>query len=255
MEILVDLHNHTVASGHAYSNIDEIAREAESKGLKYIGITDHGPEMPGEPDLAHIGNMSVLPSRIRGVEILKGVEANIIDQNGNLDVPENYIKDLDIVLAGLHNISEETWDREGNTRALLKTMENEDVDVITHPGNPDFPINKKLFVLGAKESQTLVEINNSSFLNSRTGSDKYCRKIALICKEHRVPVIINSDSHISFDVGKTDQALELLRSIDMPEELIVNRSVEAFEAYFKKKGMKKTLIGVQAQSKEICLVY
>lgn len=241
MEILVDLHNHTAASDHAYSSIDEIAREAERKGLKYVGITDHGPEMPGEPDLDHIENLRVLPSKIHGVEILKGVEANIMDQDGKLDVPDPYIKNLDIVLAGLHNFSKESWDRDGNTRALLKAMENEDVDVIVHPGNPDFPINKEDFVLGAKKSKTLVEINNSSFVKSRTGSSKLCRNIALLCKEYRVPVVINSDSHISFDVGNTDQALELLKSIDMPEELIVNRSVESFETYFKKKEMKRLL--------------
>ena len=86
-----------------------------------------------------------------------------------------------------------------------------------------------------------MEINNSSFLKSRAGSNKYCKRIALLCKEHRVPVIINSDSHISFDVGETEAALELLKSIDMPKELIVNRSVESFEAYFRKKEMKRLL--------------
>lgn len=241
MKILVDLHNHTIASGHAYSSIEEIAKEAKRKGLKYVGITDHGPKMPGEPNLSHIENMKVLPLKIHGVEILRGVEANILDKDGKLDVPDPYIKNLDIVLAGLHNISKESWDREGNTRALLNAMENEDVDVIVHPGNPAFPINKEDFVLGAKKTNTLVEINNSSFLTSRTGSNKYCKKIALLCKEHRVPVVVNSDSHISFNVGRTGQALGLLESIEMPEELIINRSVEAFENYFKKKGMKRLL--------------
>ncbi len=241
MKIVVDLHNHTSASDHAYSSIEEIAKEAQKKGLKYVGITDHGPEMPGEPNLSHIENMRVLPLRIHGVEILRGVEANILDQDGNLDVPDSYIKNLDIVLAGLHNISKEFWDREGNTRALLNAMGNEDVDVIVHPGNPAFPINKEDFVLGAKKTKTLVEINNSSFLTSRAGSNKYCRKIALLCKEHKVPVVVNSDSHISFNVGRIGQALGLLESIEMPEELIINRSVEAFENYFKKKGMKRLL--------------
>lgn len=239
MEILADLHNHTLASGHAHSSIEEIAREAGKKGLKYVGITDHGPEMPGEPDLTHIENIKVLPSKINGVEILKGVEANIMDQNGSLDVPEPYIKNLDIVLAGLHNLSGETWDREGNTKALLKTMENEYVDVIVHPGNPNFPINKKDFVLGAKKNKVLVEINNSSFLKSRPGSSGNCKNIALLCKEHKVPVVVNSDSHIPLDVGNTNQALKLLKSIGMPKELIVNSSVESFETYLNKKKIEK----------------
>ena len=56
MEILIDLHNHTIASGHAYSTIQEIAKEASNKGMKYIGITDHGPSLQGAADVWHIWN-------------------------------------------------------------------------------------------------------------------------------------------------------------------------------------------------------
>ena len=56
MKLLLDMHNHTIASGHAYSTIQEIAAEANKKGLKYVGITDHGPKMPGGPHIFDIGN-------------------------------------------------------------------------------------------------------------------------------------------------------------------------------------------------------
>lgn len=236
MKILIDMHNHTIKSGHAYSTIQEIATEASKKGMKYVGITDHGPTMPGGPHIYHIANQVVIPNVINGVEILKGVEANIMDQEGGLDVPAEYVEKLDIVIAGLHDACIEPWDKEGNTKALLKVMENKNVDIIAHSGNPIFPIDKERFVLGAKESNTLVEINNSSLVSSRKGSEENCKEIASLCKKHRVPIIVNSDSHISFDVGKLDKAIELLKSIDMPEELIVNASVSRFQAHFKNKA-------------------
>lgn len=236
MEILIDMHNHTIVSGHAYSTIEEIVREASKKGLKYVGITEHGPKMPGGPHIFHIRNQRVIPDEIHGVKILKGVEANILDQEGRLDVPDEILETLDIVIAGLHDACIDPWDIEGNTKALLNVMENNNVDIIAHPGNPKFPIDKEKFVLKAKETKTLVEINNSSFRTSRKGSKGNCREIALLCKEHNVQVIINSDSHISYDVGRVDKAVELLKSINMPEELIINSSVNRFENFLKEKG-------------------
>lgn len=239
MEILIDMHNHTIVSGHAYSTIEEIARVASRKGLKYVGITEHGPKMPGGPHIFHIRNQRVIPEKIQGVNILKGVEANILDQEGKLDVPDEILKTLDIVLAGLHDACIEPWDIEGNTKAIIKVMENKSVDIITHPGNPKFPIYKEEFVLKAKETNTLVEINNSSFRSSRKGSRGNCCEIALLCKQYNVPVIVNSDSHISFDVGRLDKAIDLLKSINMPEELIINSSIDRFENYLKEKGKER----------------
>ncbi len=236
MEILIDMHNHTIASGHAYSTIQEIAAEANKKGLKFIGITDHGPKMPGGPHFFHISNQRVIPEKIYGVEILKGVEANIMDQEGQLDVPERLLKNLDIVIAGLHDGCIEPWDIDGNTKALLNVMENKYVDIISHPGNPIFPIHKEKFVLKAKETKTLVEINNSSFVGSRKGSRDNCYEIVMLCKKHGVPVIANSDSHISFDVGRVDKAMGLLKEVEMPEELVINTCVHRFTNYLKAKG-------------------
>ena len=97
MNLIADMHCHTVASGHAYSTVQEIAREASNKGLEMVAITDHGPSMPGGPHCYHFGNLRALPSEIYGVKILKGVEANIIDYDGNIDLPERYLDILDIV--------------------------------------------------------------------------------------------------------------------------------------------------------------
>ena len=104
MKMEADLHIHTTASGHGYSTIKEIVEAAGEKGLKTIAITDHGLKMPGAPHWYHFTNLISLPRVIQGVEVLRGVEANILDSEGNIDMPEAVISEyLDIVLAGFHD--------------------------------------------------------------------------------------------------------------------------------------------------------
>jgi len=81
-----------------------------------FAITDHGPAMKGAPYLYHFGNLRVIPEVLYGVRILKGVEANIIDYSGGLDMPEEYLRRLDFVLASFHDICIEPKTLEEHTR-------------------------------------------------------------------------------------------------------------------------------------------
>ena len=240
MNLLIDIHNHTIASGHAYSTILEIVKEAKIKGLKMVGITDHGPAMPGILGEFFTSNQGILPPFIHDVEVLRGVEANILDLDGLLDIPVRRLKKLDIVIAGLHDAVIKPWDEKGNTMAIIKALENEYVDIIAHPGNILFPINVEAIVIKARETNKLLEINNGTFYSgSRAGSKENCYEIARLCKKHKVPVIVGSDSHFALDVGRFDKAIELLKAIEMPEELIMNTSVERFKTFLNKRGKKR----------------
>lgn len=44
---VLDLHTHTIVSGHAYCTLREMAKAASEKGLELLGITEHAPKMPG----------------------------------------------------------------------------------------------------------------------------------------------------------------------------------------------------------------
>ena len=50
-----------------------------------------------------------------------------------------------------------------------------------------------------------------------------------LCMEYRVPIVIGSDAHVDTDVGRHDEAHALLEELRFPEELIINRSVEALK--------------------------
>ena len=61
MEFTLDLHTHTVASGHAYSTVQEMAKAAADKGLKLLGITEHAQGIPGTCDEIYFHNMRIIP--------------------------------------------------------------------------------------------------------------------------------------------------------------------------------------------------
>jgi len=239
MRLVADLHTHSIASGHAYSTINEIAEAAARKELDMVAITDHGPAMPGAPHAYYFGNLHVLPEIICDVEVLKGVEANIIDFEGNIDLPVEYLKKLDIVLAGLHAVCYPGGTKEQNTRALIKAMENPQVDIIVHPGNPAYPIDEYQIVKAAIENNTVLEINNSSLTVSRMGSCENCLQIARVAKEKGARIVIGSDAHISCDVGNLSTSLEMVMKVGFTEEEILNTSVNSIKEYLRGKGRKR----------------
>ncbi|MCR4431558.1 MAG: phosphatase [Tepidanaerobacteraceae bacterium] len=236
MILEVDTHCHTVASGHAYSTVAENAHEAARKGLKMIAITDHGPGLPGGPHFYHFGNIKVLPRRIEGVYILRGIEANIMDVDGNLDLQETYLKNLDIVLAGFHTLCFTSGSVEENTMAAINAMKNPYVDVLVHPGNPEFPINIDKVVQAAIEYNVLIEINNSSFTVSRRGSEENCLLIAKKAAVLGAKICVGSDAHICYDVGNSDKALKIIEEAAIPEENVLNTSAEKVIDFLKSKG-------------------
>ncbi|NMB32785.1 MAG: phosphatase [Clostridium sp.] len=235
MKFVVDTHTHTITSGHAYSTVQEMAVEAQKNGIKMFAVTDHGPAMKGAPYLYHFGNLGVIPKVLHGVRILKGAEANIINYSGGLDIPDEYLKGLDFVIAGLHDICIEPSSKEKNTNALINALENPYVDTVAHPGNPRYPVDIEKVVRAAYKNNKFIELNNSSFI-IRHGCEENCRNFALECKKQGVRVVCGSDAHISFDVGRFDRVYKLLEGLDMPRELIMNISVDDFNKYLEQKN-------------------
>lgn len=238
MKYILDTHTHTIASGHAYSTLLENLKYASENGIKILASTDHGPNMPGASHIFYFSNQRVLPRKIYGVTLLKGCEANIIGLQGNLDIPDRIQKNLDIIIASLHDVCIRPGTMEENTRAIIGAMKNPYVDIIGHCGNPIFPIYEEEVVRAAKENNVLIEINNSSLGKnpSREGSTNICTKIAKLCKEYRVKITIGSDAHNCFQIGNFDEAHKILSEVNMPEELIMNTESSKIINYLKGKG-------------------
>jgi putative hydrolase len=238
MKLIADLHVHTVSSGHAYSTLEEYVAQAKKIGLEGFAIADHGPAMPGGPHYYHFSNMRMIPRQIDGVKVLRGIEANIINDKGEIDMSAEDLKwgKLDIVMVAMHPRVgyEEGESAEKNTEVLIKAMSNPVVNVIAHPGNPKYPVNIKKIVASAKERGVLLEINNSSDL-SRPGSRERCLEVAREVKRQGWKVVLGTDSHISSMLGVFDEALKLIAEAGLTEEDVVNTSWSKIEKFILSK--------------------
>lgn len=239
-KIIADLHTHTLASTHAYSTLTEMADAAHEKGLYAIGITDHAPAMPGAPREWYFSSLHQLPLYFRGIKTVMGVEANIMDFEGALDIDSGVRKDefdrLDWVVASIHEIDGvclEKPDIEKSTNLWMNVAKNPKVHVIGHSGSPRFAYDYEKVIPEFGRNHKLVEINAHTF-DVRAANAPYCKKIAESCKRHGVPIIVNSDAHFITEVGYFDKALKMLEEIGFPEELIVNASVERLNDYLEK---------------------
>ncbi len=228
---------HSVSSGHAYSTIEECARAAAEKGLEAFAVADHGPAIPGSGNLYHFWNLKVVPRRWHGVLVLRSVEANILDVEGNLDLPDKVLASLDLVQAGLHPYTGYRGEGvEDNTAALLAAIAHPLVDVIVHPDNPNYPVDMERVVEAAARAGKALEVNNSSFVYTREGSGDNCRLLARLAAERGCYLSVGSDAHVATFAGEFSHAVEILREADVDPRSVVNCSLESLEGFLSARG-------------------
>lgn len=233
----VDLHMHTVASTHAYSNLHDYIAAAKHKGIKLFAITDHGPDMADAPHHWHFINMRIWPRVVDGVGILRGIEANIKNTAGEIDCTGPMLDALDLIMAGFHEPVFPPQDKATHTDAMIATMASGNVHIITHPGNPKFPVDIPAIAQAAARYHVALEMNNSSFIHSRKGSGPNCRAIAEAVRDAGGYVALGSDSHTAFTLGDFDEVLKVLRDVDFPEERILNVTPRRLLDFLEARGM------------------
>lgn len=236
MKYIIDLHTHTIASGHGYSTFQENVAEAYRKGLAVYGLSEHAPAMPGGPHKFFFGNMRVLPNEFEGMRILKGCEANIIDLEGHLDLEDMLLERLDYVIASMHIPCIKSGTARENTDCMIRVMDNPLVKIIGHPDDSRYPLEYERLVAAAKEKGVLIEVNNTSLRPgaARQGARENAELYLNLCKELKVPIIIGTDSHYAPHIGDFSFVEEVLEAVAFPEELIVNTDVEKLRKYIPK---------------------
>lgn len=235
MKIALDVHTHTVASGHAFSSLQEMVHAAAEKGLEILGITEHAPGIPGSCAPIYFRNLHVVPRKMYGVELMLGAELNILDYDGTVDLTEEYWKMLDLRIAGIHSLCYTPGSIEQNTSAMLGAIHHPYVQIISHPGDGTADMLFEPVVLAAKETHTLLEINNSSLnpVRHKVKARDNNLEILRLCKQYEVPVILGSDAHISFSIADYSHIYELLQLTEFPESLILNDKPDLFKQYLK----------------------
>lgn len=235
MQNLIDIHTHTIVSGHAFNTLTEMVDHAQKIGLKLYGITEHGPGIPGTCDPVYFRNMYIVPRQYGDMRLMMGAELNILDYDGNLDIKEDfYFRCFDVTIAGLHQLCYKDGNRQQNTSALLGAINNPHVNIISHPCDgtaSDFDI--EAVVLEAKKTGTLLELNNSTlnpYRGKRLAKGFYITMLRL-CKKYDHPIIISSDAHHTSQLGDHQYVQPLLKELNFPDELILNDKVDDFLSF------------------------
>lgn len=240
MFIEADLHCHSLASTHAYSTVKELAESAYENGLKLFALTDHAPEMEDAPHIWHFNNLSVLPRVIKNVNVLKGVEANLKNIDGEIDLSEFDIKCVEWIVVSCHDPVIMPGTIEENTTAYINLMKRyEAVDLIGHPTTWKFPVDFDKLAKACSEYGKMLELNESS-VQFRRSPVENCIAMLEACKKHSVQICVDTDCHFCDIIGKVPIVQKILEETTFPDELIFNKKAQTVIDYIAKK--KKIII-------------
>lgn len=230
-KIVADMHTHTLASVHAYATISEMVREAAEIGLFAMAITDHAHLAARQ----YFDSLVLIPEYLMGVRVLRGIEANICDYNGSIDIDEELQNKLDWVVASIHGgLIDGEPSIEKCTNAYLEIAKNPNVNVIGHSGSEYFKYDYHRVIPEFAKEGKLVEINDSAFRYNKEYKGN-CIEIAKLCKKYGARICVDTDAHFTDTIGRFDNTLKALKEIDFPKDLIVNGSVENLKVYFDEK--------------------
>lgn len=229
---VADVHMHSIMSGHAFGTVRELAFAAAERGLNLIGVTEHGPGIPGTVDPIYFRNFCDAPRELYGVEMLYGSEVNVLN-GGKLDLDRRHLDYLDYGIAGIHGLCYENEGSVKNTDNVIRCMEDPKIKFISHPDADNYPMDYPALVEGAKANGVALELNNSSLRKPtlRPGCIKNYHVMLPLCMQHGVNIIVNTDSHDPSAVGDFTLARKLLEEIGFDESLILNNDLERLKAF------------------------
>ena len=239
-QLLSDLHTHTVYS-HGKGSVEDNILAAVDLGIQSIAITDHGPGhigfgVPRKKLAEQKAEIKALRKKYPDIEILFGIEANIIASKSGLDLKPEEFSYFDFVCAGWHygaldglsfagmgsTISNFVRNKvenatpgqiKHNTQVIVNALEKYDIKFLTHPGDKA-PLDLLEVAAACARTNTLVEINTSHM--SLTAEDLRM----MMLTEARF--IVNSDAHTSDRVGDFLPALALIAESGIDMGRVVN---------------------------------
>lgn len=240
MKLVVDTHTHTYASGHAYSTIVENAKSAKSRGLSILCTTDHAGSMPGAPHYWFFVNQRAIPRFLEGVGIIRGCEANLLNTNGDIDLPQDALNRLDWVISSFHEPVFNPTTTQDHTQALLNVIKNGQVDALGHLGNPKFDFDFETVIKAAVDHHVAIEVNNSTLLgHSRQGSIERCYDIIDLAKQFGAYITTGTDAHFCSSIGEFEQTRQLLEKVNVAPEQVITHSEKQFLDFLSLRDRSK----------------
>lgn len=242
MKLKGDYHMHSKFSGDSNNDLEAIVLRAIDLGLIEIAITDHGPSHTGygikkENYQIIRDEINRLNEKYPQINILLGIEANILGTDGVIDMDEDMLKLNDWVNAGYHfgsnlkadykihifnilsKFSNHFYEKAKtiNTKAMVNAMKNNKINMITHPGAKG-PIDVAEVAKIAAETGTMLEINNSH--------GHLTVEELEIAAQYPVIFVINSDAHKIENIGNVSNSIQRVQSAGVDFGRIFNIDLE-----------------------------
>ncbi|MGV8171464.1 MAG: PHP domain-containing protein [Candidatus Woesearchaeota archaeon] len=227
----IDLHIHSLHSGHAYGSFYDIVNEARRKKMKMIAITDHGPALLGSATFLHFGMGSRMP-KYNDLKILWGCEANILDSKGNIDLSLKLQQKLDILLVGLHACGNKDAGINGNTKAVINALKNPNIDVLTHPTHPMMPYDFDKVFQAALDNNVLLELNLSKLATAKDLS--LFKKMIDMTRKAGKKIIVNSDAHFIHEIGDDSVLKKYWKELGLTNDIIINNYPDELMKFLKR---------------------
>lgn len=179
----------------------------------------------------------VLPRFLEGVALIRGVEANILNLAGDIDIPPQVELRLDWMIGSLHEPVLVPSTKQEHTQMLINAIEQGRIDALGHLGNPRFDFDFEAVIESAAKHHVAIEINNSSLEGqSRVGSKERCYAIAEVAKQAGAYITTGSDAHFCTYIGGFESAIPLLESVGVDEDKVITRSARDFLNFLRLRG-------------------
>ena len=207
------LHTHTTGSD-GRSTLTEMAEAARERGLDYLAITDHSPNVAVVDGLdadglrAQMDAIDDLNDDLDDLRLLKGIEVDVLE-DGSLDLPDDVLRALDVCIAAVHTGLD--LGQEEQTERVLRAMDNPNVHILAHPTGRRLPergpmaLDLDRVLEAAAENGCFVELNAQP--ERLDLNDVYCRR----AKDLGVKVSIGADAHWHTDLDYLTHGVDQAR--------------------------------------------
>jgi DNA polymerase (family 10) len=230
------LHCHTNYSDGS-TTIEQLAVACRDAGYHYVGITDHSQAaayaggLQSEDLLRQADEIDEVNARLRGIRVLKGVEADIL-ADGRVDFEEYALARLDFVIASIH--SRFNMGPAEMTARMLTAMDNPFLTIIGHPtgrlllSRDPYGIDLDAVIEKAAANGVALEINGDPH---RLDLDwRVLRQV----RAGGAMVSIGADAHSLPGLGHVDFGVGMARKGWLgPDDILNARPVEDFLAFAK----------------------
>lgn len=232
----IDLHVHSLFSHCGLHTILELIEQARKLGMKGLAITDHGMTLGGRLNSVFFDRF-ICP--YHDFHLFKGIECNILDDQGSIDLPEKLLPFMDIILLGVHHNTPKGLTKEYYTNILLSAINKNQIDIITHPNDSIYPLDYPVIVREASKRGIAIELNNSRILYSR-GTIEDTMFLLECCKQEKCRVAICSDTHSIHELGQDNSVQPLLNQSNFPHDLLITNSATATLQFIsERKALRK----------------